>query len=524
MKKFKWFVLTDKSEKTSVITFVFFLAFFILGLFIVDDYGMSWDEEVQRIHNGRVVYDFIFHGKKAEYLKEIEKYHGPAIEWPLYTMEKILRIDDTRYIYLFRHISIFILFFISSVFFYKLIRALYNSWGLAMLGTVIYIASPRIFADAFYNTKDIGSLVFLTIGMYTGMLYMKNQQWKNTIAHGFICGVLIATRVTGIMLPVITIAVLLFQKLLLWKPAEVKKLLLNIVALIVITYVSICIFWPIMIFTPKHLYLAILEMSSYGWDGVTMFMGNFVRSKNLPLDYVPVWIGISTPALVLVLLLIAFLFLFIDALMFRKRNNFIFYNNLVFLGLFSAPIFAVMYYHSVLYDGWRHLYFINAPMVALGCYALYRLKQVLPSVVNKYVYAVAACCMLPVIWLMISMHPYQNVYFNRIAFRNAGEAKFKFEMDYWGLSYREGLQFILDTDPRKKILVYGDSYPCLLNTHILKPADRARLIIVKEKDKRKADYFLGNYRWANQEYMETNVVFYVTADKARILSCIKQHN
>ena len=63
----------------------------ILGISIVRDYGMSWDEKYQRESNGRLVYNYVFHDEKDPYLSSAEIYHGPAIEWENGTKEWFLR-------------------------------------------------------------------------------------------------------------------------------------------------------------------------------------------------------------------------------------------------------------------------------------------------------------------------------------------------------------------------------------------------------------------------------------------------
>ena len=38
---------------------------------------------------------------------------------------------------------------------YKIIKNRYNSYFTALLGAAFLVASPRIFAESFYNSKDI---------------------------------------------------------------------------------------------------------------------------------------------------------------------------------------------------------------------------------------------------------------------------------------------------------------------------------------------------------------------------------
>jgi hypothetical protein len=44
---------------------------------------------------------------------------------------------------------------------------------------------------------------------------------------------------------------------------------------------------------------------------------------------------------------------------------------------------------------------------------------------------------------MIQLHPYQSVYFNRAAAGGLASASLQFESDYWGNSYREGAQWVI---------------------------------------------------------------------------------
>jgi hypothetical protein len=44
---------------------------------------------------------------------------------------------------------------------------------------------------------------------------------------------------------------------------------------------------------------------------------------------------------------------------------------------------------------------------------------------------------------MYRLHPYQTVYFNRIPAGGLAEAAKKYETDYWGNSYREGIEWVI---------------------------------------------------------------------------------
>jgi hypothetical protein len=53
---------------------------------------------------------------------------------------------------------------------------------------------------------------------------------------------------------------------------------------------------------------------------------------------------------------------------------------------------------------------------------------------------------------MIALHPYQYVYFNRLTNGLAG-ARGKFDTDYWGLSMREGMEWINENVKAGEVVV-----------------------------------------------------------------------
>tara|TARA_B100000003_G_scaffold25412_1_gene20265 strand:+ start:111 stop:500 length:390 start_codon:yes stop_codon:yes gene_type:complete len=93
---------------------------------------------------------------------------------------------------------------------------------------------------------------------------------------------------------------------------------------------------------------------------------------------------------------------------------------------------------------------------------------------------------------MIKNHPHQYVYFNSFAGK---DIKNKFDMDYWGLSYKENFDYLLENDSSDEILIWNSSaikifYPLLS----INEKDRTRIIKVKFKeDKFDAKYWITNY-------------------------------
>ena len=88
--------------------------FFVAGLAVLDDYGMSLDEDWQRVIGASAV-DYVL-GNDYAPRRYTDWYYGVAFEAPLLLLERILGLEDTRAIYLSRHLLTH-LFFIGGGFF-----------------------------------------------------------------------------------------------------------------------------------------------------------------------------------------------------------------------------------------------------------------------------------------------------------------------------------------------------------------------------------------------------------------------
>lgn len=120
--------------------------------------------------------------------------------------------------------------------------------------------------------------------------------------------------------------------------------------------------------------------------------------------------------------------------------------------------------------------------------------------------------------IMVEYHPHQNVYFNLLAGRDMREAKNNFELDYWGLSYRKALEYILKNDRSRIIKIFAAGSE-QANVDILTSDDRKRLVFVENPDE--ADYFLSNYRWHKDEYSYKDEYYSIKIDGAKIMVVYK---
>src|SRR5690606_32026976 len=91
-------------------------------------------------------------------------------------------------------------------------------------------------------------------------------------------------------------------------------------------------------------------------------------------------------------------------------------------------------------------------------------------------------------YFMILAHPLQNVYFNETL--TSIKADQYFDIDYYCLSYREGIEYLLEKDKDDTIRVAYSGFSGSNNEFILTEEQKRRLKTVPLSE---AEYFLTNY-------------------------------
>ncbi len=488
----------------------------IVSLYIFKDYGISWDEDTQR-ETGKLTYEYVFNINE-ELLKWPDKDYGVAFELPLYMIEKALDLEDTRSIYLSRHLTTHLFYLIGAFFCFLLIDLLYKNKLLATIGFLLIILHPRIYAHSFFNTKDIPFMAMFIICLYLNAKAFQTKQIKHFILLGISYGLLINLRLMGVILPFITTVLLFLDYYKKKDKTNLKLWLLLAITSCITLYIS----WPYLWNNPiGNFYDALRNMSRFRWEGQVLFNGDYTKSRFIGWIYIPTWFGITTPLFYLLSGLFGSLLLIYHfAKNIQKQlENTLCRNNLIFLACFLGPILVVIALRSVLYDGWRQLYFIYPSFVLLCVYGLHYIYKK----GGKKLIIIASFIVLSFSLLfMIENHPFQHLYFNQFADTKTPEhLRHQFELDYWGTSYKQAYDHILANDKSEIIKIKVENIPGTLNRMILPIDERKRIKLVESIVD--ADYFITNYRGHHQDYEEIeNIKWYsIKVDNYSINSIYK---
>ena len=462
-----------------------------VGLCSYPSYGVTWDEDDQRII-GQINYDYAFKGEPGLEKHILNKY-GPAYELPLSIVENKFGFTDVRSIFLFRHLATHLLFLLACFCFYKSIDLLYKDRVLGIVGMLMLLLMPAIYGHSFYNTKDIPFLSFIIFSWYLAIRAYQQPGIFRFVALGAMLGLLINLRIIGAILPVGLLLMYVFApgSILL----KTKHLAIGITSCLVVLLASFPFLWSNPIENFGQVYL---HFSKVNWDALIFFNGESVASTKLPWYYIPVWFGVTVPIpylLVGILGIGAFLIRTIQQPKSLLKDNLLQWNAL-FLICFIAPPLAAILLKSVLLDSWRHMYFIYPSFVMLGIFGLHEIKS---TRIKYALLGVLGIGFLTSLAFMVKNAPLQHLYFNRLVQDGSPEKlRNQFEMDYWGGSYKQALDYILAQDTSASIQVNVDNYPGKANVAFLPKDQRARIEIVD--DRTKADYYITNYRNRETDY------------------------
>ena len=496
-----------------------FLIFLIVTAISYDDYGIAWDEPNQK-EIGKFNYDYLL-GTSDSLKQYHDRYYGAAYEMPVYALTKIFNLENTPSEYHFRHLINHLLFILSLAFFFALLFKLFKNFHTAIFGTLILYLHPRIFAHSFFNSKDLVFLSFFIIGLYTLFLVFENQTKKRILLHALATAFLIDIRIIGIILPFISLLVMLPN---LFKASEYRKQSLKSLTLYsILSILFIYLFWPALWTDPFLLGKSFLRMSHFPFRYDVLFQGALIPATQIPWSYIPVWIGISTPPFILLFIILGFVWLIRDYI--KNPESAFFTNKQWFILVIATfPIdFSILLIiiNSTLYDGWRQVFFLY-PMILLA--AIYAFHHLMKKLENKrfwkiFTYTLISVFIILTVKKIIYLHPYEQVYFNHFVSKKDENRRKSFEMDYWGLSYREGIAYVLNHDNSKKISICFANAAGENNLLCFSDEEQAR-IVIKEKPEM-ADYFITNYRYHPENYKYTNEVFKVERDENHILSVFK---
>ena len=414
----------------------------LVGALTLDDYGVSQDTGAQRAV-GKAALDYLAGDGERAFEQAVfpwDRYYGAAFEAPLVLAERILGLERERDVHLSRHLLTHLFFLAGGVFCYLLVLRLFDNKLLALLATILFLLHPRIYAHSFFNSKDAPFLAAFMIALYLVHRAFRRDTLGAFILCGVGVGLLVHLRVMGIVLFAAVLAMRALDLALAGSADGRKRALLTggafALAALLTYHASLPALW-----TDPVGRLAELArtLGAHPHAEFVLFRGEWRYSTDgPPLDYVPVWVGITTPPATLLLAFAGAVALTWSGL---RRPRDVLRNGQLRFGLLLAAlplaaVAAVVVLGSTVYHDWRHLYFLYAPLLLLAVFGLHRLTSAprwrWP---RTGAYALAGVAVAVVLVSMIRIHPHQGEYFTVLTDRTTPERLVsRYETDYWDQS------------------------------------------------------------------------------------------
>ena len=523
------------------------LLFAVVGVVVLDDYGVGIDEHIQRdIAEANADYimgdrDPLISGRTLH--QPSDRFYGVAFELPLVLVERVLGLQEDRSVLLMRHLLTH-LFFIAGGFFCGLLayRMLGSRW-VALLAMLLFLLHPRLYAHSFINTKDIPFLVMFVIA-----LYLTHRAFsRNTIGSFALLGIVVGVAVNMRPFALLLLPAALAMRGLDWQYAyspQRRKLVLVTggvfaAGVLLAIYVSHPYYWE----NPLRFIEALQALPQDRILDLNLFQGQLIRSDAVPPHFIPVWFGITAPPVALALGGIGAAAVCWRGL--RAPGRILRSGELRFLFLLlvclALPVAAAVALEANIYNGWRHFYFLWAPFCLLAAGGLHwlagrrRAARLLrwiraPRFFGKdtslaagggaarngnpwqiIVYGLTAAGLANVIYALVSLHPHQQVYFNLLVNRAPpGELAQQYDIIYLGAEQRQALEYLLKQYPDEPLYVLN-RVGAIRNWRILPAAERERIVL---SDEWTADFHIAShkYRIARQTTMEPTVYEWRTYD------------
>ena len=457
---------------------VLLVAFGLLGVWVVDDYGISTDAHLQR-DLARHALDYVL-GNVESVWSDHNRFYGVAFELPLLLTELALGLEDARDIYLMRHLISHLFFLAGGFFCYLLVYRLFKSRLLAVLAMLLFLLHPRIYAHSFFNSKDVPFLSMFMICLYlTHRAFGNGNIWRFLIL-GIAVGVLINLRIMGVALFAMIVGMQIVDVF-----GDRRRMLGCMSVFLLSCATTLYAISPVLWGDPVGNFAEwFTTLSQHPTNDNYVFRGEWFFSRDyLPPEYVPVWFSITTPPAVLALGLVGVSALVLRGL-FRpmdvlRDTRLRFW--LMLAGCFVLPIVAVMVLNSNIYNGWRQMYFLHAPFCLLAVFGARwtfsffrnpRLRLSAYSAVGAGVAAVAVS--------MVAIHPGQQVYFTFLVDRTTPEhLRTRYQMDYWSSLMRYGFKHLLERHPSRSVYIETHLGSAWWDRYIFPAADRHRLFVYR---------------------------------------------
>ena len=441
---------------------LFFIVLTAVGLLTAGDYGLPLDGPSEQVilQENLKEYAVLLLGEDSDAVKgydalgidriteSIETDHGQAAYYPA---APLLAVRDANP-HLFNtlwHAYTWLWFMAGVLAAYALCRGFGLSRVLACAAALLLYLSPRFFAEGHYNNKDI---VLLSLTLWTiaaGARLIRKPGVRRALLFALAGALAANTRIIGFFVfGVMGITALVA---LIARREMNKQTIVSAIAAVVGFAAIYTLITPAFLMNPFGFIRHVVENAAAfsRWPGVVIFKGaryEPAAGLSLPRSYLPTMIALTVPVPVLVLAAIGGVYAMYRCAIGDSRRPAL----IALLIVLAVPALYAVFARPLMYNGWRHFYFLYGPMVVLAGLGMRFLHQLMKnSRAGRIAGAGALALLLLYQGIGIALnHPYQYAYYNELA----GDVQDEYELDYWELSTLNAMVLLYENEDRDPAL------------------------------------------------------------------------
>jgi hypothetical protein len=426
----------------------------ILGTLVIvvltfADYGVTWDEDVHNWYGVFVLDYYLTLFKDVRCLHWLNLYnYGAAFD----TVAALLNRFSPFGTYETRHLLNGVIGVLGIAGCWKLARILAGPRA-GFFAAVLLLSIPNYYGQMFNNPKDIP----FAVGMVWSIYYMvriipllPRPKWSLVVKLGVASGLALGVRVGGLL--TLCYLGLILMCFVAWRATEeprLRRILADgwssfwrvLLPTALVAYPVMLLFWPWAQEQPiENPLRALLFFSHETFPYRTLFAGEYFPATDLPWAYLPTYIVLALPELVLTLALAAPVVAssVLRAIAPAERRSWVLRHFLIAFAIIFPVAYAVAI-KAVLFDGMRHFIFVLPLIATVAALAAEHLVDRLARFTyRRAVYGALALYAGGHVAVMAMLHPNEYVYYNGFVGGVEG-AQGLFKLDYWANSYAEAV-------------------------------------------------------------------------------------
>jgi hypothetical protein len=432
---------TARFEPHDIATVLLLATLVVLALLTYQDYAISNDEGVQR-HYGELIIAYYTSGFRDQSLFSFLNLYlyGGLFDIIAVFLDHVVPIDpfDLRHIFC----------------------ALIGIGGIgATAATARLIAGPRAgliaaasltscgawYGSMFNHTKDIpfaAAMMGSTLILIRIARALPSPRAVDIAAFGLLAGAALGERVIGLLLVTyVGFAIVLYLPWpgdgRIWLRFAVKSLVAMLPAL-ALAYVVMILAWPWAALAPLNPIRGLLAFSEFNYSIRTVLAGQVYEMANVPRLYVPVYIAIRVPLLMLFGAAVAMISVRWVGRASSSRTQ----REIALVSLTVVfPLACHVIWHGPAFSGLRHFLFLIPALAVLAGIGLDRALAALRTrgrVAASGGLAIVTACLLWDGVTLIRLHPYEYLFYNSLVGGLEGASR-RYDLDYWFSSMPEAI-------------------------------------------------------------------------------------